>query len=108
VEFLLDAGGHRKKLLNKEDASESMVHNYMHIYVYVYIIQLAKDRCIYVLILFVLVWDGFLEEFFKVFRVWDELLVFFSLYLPPAWPSKLQPSVIAPEAGTCSGGRYVL
>jgi hypothetical protein len=59
VEFLLDAGGHRKKLLNKEDVLESMIHNYMHIYVYVYIIQLAKDRCIYVL-----VWDGFLEEFF--------------------------------------------
>jgi hypothetical protein len=44
----------------------------------------------------------FWKNFFKVFRVWDELLVFFSLYLPPAWPSGLQPSVIAPEAGTYS------
>jgi hypothetical protein len=26
---MLDAGGHLKKLLNKDDASESMVHN-MH------------------------------------------------------------------------------
>jgi len=38
VELLLDAGGHRKKLLNKDEASESMVHNYIYVYVCIFYI----------------------------------------------------------------------
>lgn len=46
---MLDAGGHRKKLLNKDDASESMVHNYAYICVYAYFYTLKKKggNCVY-------------------------------------------------------------